>query len=98
MYASDFFPTGYTKGGGEEGRRGKIADKQGQGPYSIALKKIENELKEIQKRVDEKMGVRESDTGLAPPNLWDVAADAQRGGEKTLQVARCQTIIRASES
>ena len=68
---------------------------QGQGPYSLALKKIENELKEIQKRVDEKMGVRESDTGLASPNLWDVAADAQRHGEKTLQVARCQTIIRA---
>ena len=44
------------------------------------------------------MGVRESDTGLAPPNLWDVAADAQRSSEKTLQVARCQTIMRASES
>lgn len=71
---------------------------QGQGPYSIALKNIEKELKDIQKRVDEKMGVKESDTGLAPANLWDTTADKQRQGEHPLQVARCQTIIRASES
>lgn len=70
---------------------------QGQGPYSLALKKIENELKDIQKRVGEKMGVRESDTGLASPNLWDTAADRQRQGEHPYQVARCQTIIKASE-
>lgn len=68
---------------------------QGQGPYSLALKKIENELKEIQKRVNEKMGVRESDTGLASANMWDVPADAQRVKEHTLQVARCQTIMRS---
>lgn len=70
---------------------------QGQGPYSLALKKIENELKDIQKRVNEKMGVRESDTGLASANLWDTAADKQRLGEHPLQVARCQTIIKASK-
>jgi len=70
---------------------------QGQGPYSLALKNIENELKEIQKRVNEKMGVRESDTGLAPANLWDLAADKQRQGEHPLQVARCQTIIKAGK-
>jgi 26S proteasome regulatory subunit T1 len=39
-------------------------------------------------------GVKESDTGLAPPNLWDVAADRQRIGEEgPLQVARCTKII-----
>ena len=43
-----------------------------------AIKKAENDLREIQKRVNEKMGVKESDTGLAPPNLWDVPADKQR--------------------
>jgi 26S proteasome regulatory subunit T1 len=38
--------------------------------------------------------VKESDTGLAPPNLWDVAADRQRIGEEgPLQVARCTKII-----
>jgi 26S proteasome regulatory subunit T1 len=43
------------------------------------------------------MGVRESDTGLAPANLWDLAADKQRQGEHPLQVARCQTIIKAGK-
>lgn len=59
------------------------------------MKKIEGDIKDIQKRVDEKMGIKESDTGLAATNLWDVAADKQRQQEHPLQVARCQTIIRA---
>ncbi|WWC73663.1 26S protease regulatory subunit 7 [Kwoniella pini CBS 10737] len=76
----------------------QILKTYGQGPYSLALKKIESELKEIQKRVNEKMGVRESDTGLASANLWDVAADKQRQGQRPLQVARCQTIIKATNT
>jgi 26S proteasome regulatory subunit T1 len=68
----------------------------GQGPYAQRLKSIENELKEVQKRVNERMGVKESDTGLAPPNLWDLAADRQRmAQEQPLQVARCTKIIKA---
>ena len=60
---------------------------QGQGPYGKELKKIEGELSDIQKRINEKMGIKESDTGLAPPNLWDVAADKQRmSEEQPLQV------------
>jgi len=40
------------------------------------------------------LGVKESETGLAPPNLWDIAADRQRVGEEgPLQVARCTKII-----
>ncbi len=70
----------------------------GQGPYARSLKSIENEIKDVQKRVNEKMGVKESDTGLAPPNLWDLAADRQRMGEEhPLQVARCTKIIRAAD-
>lgn len=61
------------------------------------MKEIEKELKSIQKRVDDKMGIKESDTGLAPANLWDTTADKERQGEHPLQVARCQTIIRARE-
>ncbi|ORX37694.1 putative endopeptidase [Kockovaella imperatae] len=76
----------------------QILKTYGQGPYSLALKKIENELKEIQKRVNEKMGVQESDTGLAPANLWDVVADAERLKAHALPVARCQTIIKGIES
>lgn len=76
----------------------QILKTYGQGPYSLALKKIDQELKDIQKRIDEKLGVKESDTGLAPPNLWDLQADKQRMGEHTLNVARCSTIIKAGET
>lgn len=70
----------------------------GQGSYAKELKRIENDIKEIQKRVNEKMGVKESDTGLAPPNLWDIPADKQRmQEEQPLQVARCTKIIQAEE-
>ncbi|UZJ56543.1 hypothetical protein CBS101457_005863 [Exobasidium rhododendri] len=67
----------------------------GQGPYAAALKSIDNEIKEVQKRVNEKMGVKESDTGLAPPNLWDLKADDERMRQQPLQVARCTKIIKA---
>ncbi|WVN89916.1 uncharacterized protein L203_105146 [Cryptococcus depauperatus CBS 7841] len=73
----------------------QILKTYGQGPYSLKLKKMENDIKDIQKRVNQKMGVRESDTGLAPANLWDIPADKQRSG-RPYQVARCQTIIKAS--
>lgn len=57
---------------------------------------MEKELSDMQKRVNEKMGVKESDTGLAPPNLWDINADKQRmHEEQSLQVARCTKIIQA---
>ncbi|KNC98199.1 26S protease regulatory subunit 7 [Spizellomyces punctatus DAOM BR117] len=70
----------------------------GQGPYAKELKLIEVDIKDIQKRVNEKMGVKETDTGLAPPNLWDIPADKQRmSEEQPLQVARCTKIIQAGE-
>ncbi|KAF9388830.1 26S proteasome regulatory subunit 7 [Podila verticillata] len=73
----------------------------GQGPYAKDLKKLENDIKDAQKRVNEKIGVKESDTGLAPPSLWDIPADKQRmGEEQPLQarslVARCTKIIQAT--
>lgn len=68
----------------------------GQGPYASALKRIDQEIKDAEKRVNEKMGVKESHTGLAPPDLWDIAADKQRmSEEQPLQVARCTKIIPA---
>ncbi len=71
----------------------------GQGPYVRELKAIEQDLKDVQKRINEKMGVKESDTGLAPPNLWDIPADKQRMEEEhPLQVARCTKIIQAGEN
>jgi 26S proteasome regulatory subunit T1 len=66
----------------------------GAAPYASALKKLEKQIKEKQTSVNEKIGVKESDTGLAPPHLWDIAADRQRmSEEQPLQVARCTKII-----
>lgn len=66
----------------------------GAAPYATALKKLEKQIKEKQTSVNEKIGVKESDTGLAPPHLWDIAADRQRmSEEQPLQVARCTKII-----
>ena len=43
--------------------------------------------------------LQESDTGLAPPHLWDIAADRQRMSEEhPLQVARCTKIIQDEEN
>ena len=72
----------------------QILKSYGQGPYARALKTLDDEIKEVTKRVDEKIGVKESDMGLAPPNLWDLLSDRQRMSEEhPLQVARCTKII-----
>lgn len=48
------------------------------------------------KRINELSGVAPSDTGLAPPQLWDLAADKRAiHQEQPLQVARCTKIIDA---
>ncbi|KAJ3552304.1 hypothetical protein NM688_g4219 [Phlebia brevispora] len=72
----------------------QILKTYGQGPYAQKLKRIENDISSVQKRINEKLGVKESDTGLAPPNLWDLPADRMRMSEEhPLQVARCTKII-----
>lgn len=66
----------------------------GAGPYDKAIKKTEEDVQAILKRVNELAGIKESDTGLAPPALWDLAADKQAlQSEQPLQVARCTKII-----
>lgn len=70
----------------------------GTAPYSDSIKQTEKDLKDVEKRIKEKIGVEESDTGLAAPNLWDVAADKRRmNEEQPLQVARCTKIIQSEE-
>ena len=45
------------------------------------------------------VGIKESDTGLASPNLWDLPADRQRMNEEhPFQVARCTKIIPMDET
>jgi 26S proteasome regulatory subunit T1 len=66
----------------------------GTGPYDKQLKKNDDDVQAILKRVNELAGIKESDTGLAPPALWDLAADKQiLSAEQPLQVARCTKII-----
>ncbi|KAK2161747.1 hypothetical protein LSH36_110g02019 [Paralvinella palmiformis] len=49
----------------------------GAGMYSHSIKQTEDDIQNIMKRVNELTGIKESDTGLAPPALWDLAADKQ---------------------
>lgn len=68
----------------------------GQGHYTKPIKQVEEDIQSIIKRVNELTGIKESDTGLAPPALWDLAADKQTlQNEQPLQVARCTKIINA---
>ncbi|CDK28622.1 unnamed protein product [Kuraishia capsulata CBS 1993] len=70
----------------------------GAAPYSTSLKSIEKDLKDVESRIKEKIGIEESDTGLANSSLWDVAADKQRmSEEQPLQVARCTKIIQSND-
>ncbi|KAF7295175.1 AAA domain-containing protein [Mycena indigotica] len=70
----------------------QILKTYGQGPYAAKLKTVETDIKDVQKRINERLGIKESDTGLSSPNLWDLAADRARE-EPPLQVARCTKII-----
>uniref|UniRef100_A0A0A9Y3V9 26S protease regulatory subunit 7 n=1 Tax=Lygus hesperus TaxID=30085 RepID=A0A0A9Y3V9_LYGHE len=68
----------------------------GQGQYTKSIKGVDDDIQTIIKRVNELTGIKESDTGLAPPALWDLAADKQTlQNEQPLQVARCTKIINA---
>lgn len=54
-----------------------VLKRYGQGAYAEQLKQLDVDIEEGLKRVNELCGVKESDTGLAPPALWDIAADKQ---------------------
>jgi hypothetical protein len=66
----------------------------GLGPYSTKIKTIEEEIKKHQQTVKDLIGIKESDTGLSPPSMWDLVGDKQMMSEEApLQVARCTKII-----
>jgi len=59
----------------------------GQGPYTRQILALEDDLIKISKRVNDLSGIKESDTGLAQPAVWDLAADKQAlQSEQPLQV------------
>lgn len=44
----------------------------GVGPYVEPIKVAEKEAKEYISKINKLIGVKESDTGLAPPSQWDL--------------------------
>lgn len=66
----------------------------GLGPYSTLIKQLEEDIKKEQQTVKDLIGIKESDTGLSPPSMWDLVGDKQMMAEEApLQVARCTKII-----
>jgi 26S proteasome regulatory subunit T1 len=66
------------------------------GPYSTSIKQTEDNIKALISRVNTLKGVKDSDTGLAPPSTWDLIGDKSLlMSEQTLQVARVTRIINA---
>merc|ERR1712151_621601 len=71
----------------------------GLGPYTTAIKTLEEEIKTHQQTVKDLIGIKESDTGLSQPSQWDLVGDKQMGSEEApLQVARCTKIIAGESS
>lgn len=66
----------------------------GHGPYTRLLKAAEEDIKKYQEEVKKLIGIKESDTGLSQPSMWDLVGDKQMMQEEhPLQVARCTKII-----
>ena len=58
------------------------------------IKQLEEGIKKEQQTVKDLIGIKESDTGLSPPSMWDLVGDKQMMSEEApLQVARCTKII-----
>ena len=65
----------------------KIETKKFESNTNILSYQVETDITDITKRVNELAGIKESDTGLGPPALWDLAADKQTlQSEQPLQV------------
>ncbi|KAK2195722.1 bifunctional AAA+ ATPase domain/P-loop containing nucleoside triphosphate hydrolase/26S Proteasome regulatory subunit 7/AAA ATPase [Babesia duncani] len=66
----------------------------GVGPYVHPIKNTDKDIKDVIARINKLSGIKETDTGLSPPHMWDLTLDQQslqEGGP--LQVARCTNII-----
>ena len=47
----------------------------GKGPYNDQIKNVENEIEKKKKKITDLIGIKESDTGLAPPVQWNQQQD-----------------------
>lgn len=68
----------------------------GLGPYTVPIRKLEKDIVNELANVKKLVGIKESDTGLAPPSMWDLVADQKMGKEdQALQVAKVTKIMDA---
>ena len=59
----------------------------GMGPYNKAIDEADKDIKKLNLRINEVVGIKESDTGLAPASQWDLVSDKQMmQEEQPLQV------------
>jgi 26S proteasome regulatory subunit T1 len=66
----------------------------GLGPYALKLRDTEKDIDRLITSINTLKGIKESDTGLSAPSLWDLQSDKQMmQSEQPLQVARCTKII-----
>lgn len=55
---------------------------------------MEDDIKSLEKKINEIVGIKESESGLSAPSQWDLVHDKQvMQEEQPLQVARCTKII-----
>lgn len=68
--------------------------KYGRNYYAEDIKTTEKLIAEAFDRINIKLGMKEVETGLAPPTTWDLEGDKRRAEmDHSLQVARLNTII-----
>lgn len=68
--------------------------KYGQNYYANDIKQLEKYISESFDRINIKLGMKEVETGLAPPTTWDLEGDKYRAeSDHSLQVAKVCKII-----
>lgn len=71
----------------------------GGGAYHKAIKDLEEFVKNKAETLNKKSGVKESDTGLAPPVQWDLNGDQRTmQSENALHVGRCTRILNKGQT
>lgn len=66
----------------------------GAGPYHKVVKELDDFVKSKADALNKLAGVKESETGLAPPNQWDLNNDQKiMQSENALHIGRCIRII-----
>ena len=68
----------------------KLLKTYGVGPYAGNIKKLEEDIKDLTKKVNELRGIKESVTGLAQPSHWDLVSDKQAMQEEQPLQVRCR--------